>query len=248
MSRLNDRVVLVTGAATGIGRATALQLAAEGASLLITDVATDDLAETTRLVSAAGGNVESMISDVSREEDAKRSVAACVARHGRLDVLCNVAGVIRFEHTHETSFELWRRILSVNLDGVFLMCREAIPHLLESRGAIVNVGSTAGLMGLPYGAAYGASKGGVHAFTRAIAVEYAGRGLRANSICPASIESRMSAPEFPQGVDMSILMRPASLHGVRGPEEVAKLIAFLASEDSKHISGAELRIDGAALA
>lgn len=248
MSDLQDRVILVTGASSGIGRASALHLASKGAALWITDVAEADLEETRQQVAAEGGRVEARVCDVSSEDQARQTVADCVAHYGKLEVLCNIAGVIRFEHTHETSFELWRKIVSVNLDGVFLMCREAIPHLLEVKGSIVNIGSTAGLMGLPYGAAYGASKGGVHAFTRAIAVEYAKRGLRANSVCPASIESRMSAPEFPKGVDMSLLMRPASLHGVRAPEEVAKLVAFLASDESRHISGSELRIDGAALA
>lgn len=248
MPDLSDRVILVTGASSGIGRASALRLAADGASLLVTDVVADALEETAKLVSDAGGRVESLVADVSDEAQSAGSVAACVERWGRLDVLCNIAGVIRFQHTHETSFETWRRILSVNLDGVFLMCRAAIPHLLETKGSIVNIGSTAGLMGLSYGAAYGASKGGVHAFTRAIAVEYAKQGLRANSICPASIESRMSAPEFPDDVDWDVLNRSASLHGVRPPDEVAKLVAFLASDDSRHISGAELRIDGAALA
>jgi NAD(P)-dependent dehydrogenase (short-subunit alcohol dehydrogenase family) len=119
---------------------------------------------------------------------------------------------------------------------------------LATRGAIVNVGSTAGLAGLPYGAAYGASKGAVHALTRAIAVEYARRGLRCNSVCPASIETAMMRPTFPEGVDLRLLQRAASLHGVRGPEVVADLIAFLASDEAIHISGEEIRIDGAALA
>ena len=146
-------------------------------------------------------------------------------------------------------FDFWRKILSVNLDGTFLMTREAIPHLLESRGAIVNIGSTAGLSGLAYGSAYSASKGAIHAFTRAIAVEYASQGLRANSICPASIETGMSKPTaMPEGADFSLLERLSSLHGISGPEAVADLILFLASEDARHISGEEIRIDGAALA
>jgi len=175
-------------------------------------------------------------------------VAACVARFGKLNGLANIAGIIQFEHTDKTSFELWRRILSVNLDGTFLMMRESIPHLLETRGVIVNTGSTAGLMGLPYGAAYGASKGGVHALTRAVAVEYSDRGLRCNSVCPASIETAMGRPKFPEGVDMRLLMRPASLHGPRPPEVVADLIAFLMSDEALHVTGEEIRVDGAALA
>jgi len=248
MSRFEDRVLLLTGASSGIGRAAALRLAREGASLFLTDVAAEALEETAKAAEQAGARVTSQVCDVSQEDQARATVAACVARFGKLDTLCNIAGVIQFEHTVETSFELWRRILSVNLDGTFLMTREAIPHLLETRGSIINIGSTAGLMGLPYGAAYGASKGGVHALTRAVAVEYARQGLRCNAICPASIETRMSAPRFPKGVEMDLLQRPASLHGVRSPDEVANLIAFLASDEAIHISGEEIRIDGAALA
>ena len=248
MKRFQHHVCYVTGASTGIGRSSALRLAEEGAALFLTDIAAADLEETAKLAREHGGDVETRICDVSDETQAGEGIATCVERYGRLDVACNIAGILRFAHTHEMSFENWRRILSVNLDGVFLTCRAAIPHLLETRGAIVNMGSTAGLMGLPYGAAYGASKGGVHALTRAIAVEYAQRGLRCNSICPASIETRMATPEFPKGVDMDLLMRPASLAGTRGPDEVAKLVAFLASDEALHINGEEIRIAGAALA
>jgi len=248
MGRFDDRVLMLTGASSGIGRASAIRLASEGASLFLVDVADEGLEETGKAAEQAGGSVALQLCDVSQEDPVREAVTACIARFGRLDTLCNIAGVIQFEHTTETSFELWRRILSINLDGTFLMCREAIPHLLSTRGSIINMGSTAGLMGLPYGAAYGASKGGVHALTRAIAVEYARQGLRCNAICPASIETRMSAPRFPKGVAMDLLQRPASLHGVRSPDEVASLIAFLASDEAIHISGEEIRIDGAALA
>jgi NAD(P)-dependent dehydrogenase (short-subunit alcohol dehydrogenase family) len=248
MARFDDRVILLTGASAGIGRATALKLAGEGASLFLTDVAAEALEETAKLALQAGGRVEARTCDVSSEEQAQTAVSGCLEHYGKLDALGNIAGVIQFEHTDKTSFELWRRILAVNLDGTFLMAREAIPHLLESKGVIVNVGSTAGLMGLPYGAAYGASKGGVHALTRAIAVEYASRGLRCNSVCPGSIETAMGSPKFPEGVDMRLLMRPAALNGTRPPDVVADLIAFLMSDEALHITGEEIRIDGAALA
>jgi NAD(P)-dependent dehydrogenase (short-subunit alcohol dehydrogenase family) len=248
MARFDDKVILLTGASAGIGRATAIKLAGEGASLFLTDVAAEALEETAKLATQAGGRVEAQTCDVSDEGQAQGAVAACIERFGKLDGLGNVAGIIRFEHTDKTSFEMWRRILSVNLDGTFLMCREAIPHLIETKGVIINVGSTAGLMGLPYGAAYGASKGGVHALTRAIAVEYSGARLRCNSVCPASIETAMGSPKFPDGIDMKLLMRPASLHGIRPPEVVADLIAFLMSDEATHITGEEIRVDGAALA
>ncbi|MBW1883438.1 MAG: SDR family oxidoreductase [Deltaproteobacteria bacterium] len=248
MARFDDRAILLTGASSGIGRATALKLAAEGASLFLTDIAAEPLEETAKRAVQAGAEVETHVCDVSDEGQVRAAVAACVERFDRLNALCNIAGILAFEHTDKTSFELWRRILAVNLDGTFLMSREAIPHLLETKGVIVNTGSSAGLMGLPYGAAYGASKGAVHALSRAIAVEYSGRGLRCNSVCPASIETAMASPQFPEGADMALLRRSASLHGARPPEVVADLIAFLISDEALHITGEEIRVDGAALA
>ena len=253
MSRFTDQTILLTGAASGIGRAATLKFAAEGAKLFVTDVVAEGLEETVKAASeaasASGARIESRVADISDESEANDSVAACIETYGGLDTLCNNAGVIGYADTHAMEFAAWRRILSINLDGTFLMTRAAIPHLLETKGAIVNIGSTAGLSGLAYGAAYSASKGAIHAFTRAIAVEYAGRGLRANSIAPASIDTGMTKPTtMPDNADFALLNRLASLHGTAGPERVADLILFLASEDALHISGEEIRIDGAALA
>lgn len=251
MPRFTDQVLLITGAASGIGRAATLKLAAEGANLFVTDVVAEGLEETVKAANeaAGGGRIESKVTDIADEAQANASVAACVETYGKLDTLCNNAGVLGYHHTHEMDFAAWRKILSVNLDGTFLMTRAAIPHLLETKGAIVNIGSTAGLSGLAYGAAYSASKGAIHAFTRAIAVEYASRGLRANSIAPASINTGMTQPtKMPEGADFDLLNRLSSLHGPTGPERVADLILFLASKDALHISGEEIRIDGAALA
>jgi NAD(P)-dependent dehydrogenase (short-subunit alcohol dehydrogenase family) len=248
MSRFEDKVVLISGAAAGIGRATAERIASEGARILILDVAAQGLEETAKLISGRGATVEATVCDVSDEAQAHAAVASCVEHFGKLDALCNVAGILRFEHFDQMSFELWRKVLSVNLDGTFLMSRAALPHLLETRGVIVNVGSTAGLMGLPYGAAYGASKAAVHGLTRAIAVEYAARGVRCNAVCPAGIDTAMMRPDFPSGVDQDLLQRAASLAGTRGPEVVADLIAFLASPEAEHINGETIRVDGAAQA
>jgi NAD(P)-dependent dehydrogenase (short-subunit alcohol dehydrogenase family) len=175
-------------------------------------------------------------------------IADTVGRHGRLDVLANVAGILRTANTHEHSLETWDQVLAVNLTGTFLCCRAAIPALLESRGNIVNVSSTAALAGHPWAAAYAASKGGVLALTRTIAVEYAQRGLRCNAVCPGSIKTPITRDfAFPEGADTDLVRRIMALDKPRGPETVAAAIAFLASDDAAHINGEDVRVDGGTL-
>ena len=250
MRRFEDKVALVTGAASGIGRATVERLASEGAKVFCLDVQAEAVEASAKLATSAGAEAESRICDVSDEAQVNAAVAACVERFGRLDALCNVAGILRFAHTHEMSLEEWRRIQSVNLDGTFLLCRAALPHLLESQGNIVNVSSVAAVAGLAYGAAYGASKGGVLALTKALAVEYGKQGVRCNSICPGSIKTPMTAggAGLPKDADMKLVMRQMALDRPRGPETVASLVAFLASEDAAHVNGEDILVDGGTLA
>ena len=248
MRRFEDKVVLLTGAASGIGRATAERLASEGARLLCLDVQAEALEESAKLAADCGAEVEARLCDVSSEDESGAAVAACVGRFGRLDVLCNVAGILRFDHAHELSLEAWRRVMAVNLDGTFLMCRAALPHLLETGGNIVNVASIAALSGLPYGAAYGASKAGVMGLTRALAVEYAKQGLRANAVCPGSVTTPMTRSPLPEDRDMALVMRQMALTGMREPVTVAGVIAFLASDDAAHVTGESVRVDGGTLA
>jgi NAD(P)-dependent dehydrogenase (short-subunit alcohol dehydrogenase family) len=159
-----------------------------------------------------------------------------------------VAGILRFGHTHEFPLAEWQRILAVNLTGTFLACRAALPHLLAARGNIVNTGSTAGLAGHPWTAAYSASKGGVHALTAGLAIEYGKQGLRANAVCPGSIDTPITGEfRLPEGANPKLLQRIMALDRPRGPETVASAIAFLASEDAAHINGVMLRVDGATL-
>src|SRR5262245_27854829 len=249
MRRFEKRTVLVTGAASGIGRASAARLADEGASLFCTDIQAQGLDETVRDARSRGAEAEALVSDVSRPDEVRAAVAGAVARFGRLDVLCNVAGVLQFGHSHEFPLDAWNRILAVNLTGTFLMCREAIPHLLATRGNVVNLASTAALAGHPWASAYAASKGGVLALTRALAVEYGKQGLRVNALCPGSITTPIQeAFRLPEGADAKLVYRMMPLDRFRGPETVASALAFLASDDAAHINGAELRVDGATLA
>ena len=249
LRRFEDRVALVSGAASGIGRATAIRLASEGASVLCVDLQPEALEETVKSCTEAGSQVESSLCDVSDPAAIEALIQQGIDHFGKLDVLCNIAGILRMDHTHELELEAWNKVLQVNLTGTFLMCKAALPHLIESSGNIVNTSSTSALAGLPYGAAYASSKGGVKALTRAIAVEYAKRGVRANSVCPGSVTTGMTTRSMlPEGMDFSLMQRLMPLDEPRGPETVAGVIAMLASADGAHINGEEIRVDGGTLA
>jgi NAD(P)-dependent dehydrogenase (short-subunit alcohol dehydrogenase family) len=249
MKRFEDKVAFVTGAAAGIGQATALRLAREGASLHLVDVATDGLEETRKQCEEFGAAVSAARCDVTDESDVKANVAACIERFGRLDVLCNIAGILLLDHFQDISADQFRRVLEVNLVGPFMLCQAALPHLLESKGCIVNTSSTSALAGMPYGAAYGTSKGGVSALTRTLAVEFGKQGLRCNAVNPGSILTAMSGPDVvPSNADMRLVARAQPLDRPRGPEVIASVIAMLASEDGAHINGEEIRVDGGTLA
>jgi NAD(P)-dependent dehydrogenase (short-subunit alcohol dehydrogenase family) len=250
MRRFEDKVVLVTGAASGIGRATALRIASEGGKLFCVDVQAEAVEESAKQAAHLGADAEARVCNVGDESEVGATVAACVERFGKLDALCNVAGILRFAHTHELALDTWHQVMTVNLDGTFLMCRAALPHLVATSGAIVNVSSTAALAGLAYGAAYGASKGGVLGLTRAIAVEYGKQGVRCNAVCPGSIKTPMTSAGagLPKDADFQLIMRQNALDKPRGPETVASLIAFLASEDAVHVNGEDILVDGGTLA
>lgn len=249
MRRFDGKVAFVTGAAAGIGRATAVRLASEGASLHLVDLAEEGLAETARLCGELGAQVAHARCDVTREADVRANVQACVDRFGRLDALCNIAGIILLQHFDRITVDQFRKVLEVNLVGTFIVCQAALPHLLATRGAIVNTSSTSALAGLPYGAAYGTSKGGVSALTRTLAVEFGKKGLRCNAVNPGSIQTAMSGQGImPEKPDMQLMARTMSISKPQGPEVVASVIAMLASQDGIHINGEEIRIDGGTLA
>jgi NAD(P)-dependent dehydrogenase (short-subunit alcohol dehydrogenase family) len=155
---------------------------------------------------------------------------------------------LRFDDTAQIKTEDWQRVVAINLTGTMFLCREVLPHLLQSRGSIVNAASTAALSGLPCGATYAATKGGVLAMTRSIAVEYAKRGVRANCVCPGDIKTGMTdGLGFPDTMDFDLLPRIMSISGAKGPEVMAGTIAMLASEDGVHITGEDIRVDGGTL-
>ncbi|CAI7975349.1 Short-chain dehydrogenase/reductase SDR [Frankia sp. Hr75.2] len=242
MSELFEgKVVLVTGAGSGMGRAITLRLAREGASVLALDIDEGRLAETKALTT---GTVSVRQADVSDPAVCVEAVAACVEEFGRLDVLGNVAGIYLAEHTTKVSLEQYRRVMGVNLDAYFFLAQAAIPHLLETGGNIVNIASNAGLQGLPYSAAYCMSKGGVIQLTRALAVEFLKTPLRVNAIAPAGTNTNIASPTtFPAGMDPDLARRMAGLRGLAEPAEIAALFSFLASGEARSITGSVYTVD-----
>ncbi len=249
MGRFNDLIVLVTGAASGIGKSSVLRMAEEGAAVVCADIQSEAAEATAKEARELGARAIALSLDVSDPDSVKSAVAASVSEFGRIDSLCNIAGILHFDNTHELTLEKWNKVLAVNLTGAFLMSQTALPHLLASRGNIVNMSSTAGLAGHPWTAAYSASKGGLLALTYTFAVEYGKQGLRANAVCPGSIKTAMHDQfQLPEGADGKLLYRIMPLDTFRGPEAAAALVAFLASEDAAHINGESVRVDGGTLA
>jgi meso-butanediol dehydrogenase / (S,S)-butanediol dehydrogenase / diacetyl reductase len=247
--RFIGRSILVTGAASGIGRATAIRLASEGGVVVATDVNAELLAKLAVEADGVGGSLSTLVGDVSSENGVASMVADTVDRLGGLDVVVNVAGVLSFSHTHEQSLEEWNRLVGVNLTGTFLVCRQALPHLLASGGNIVNLASTAAHAGQPWAAAYAATKGGVLALTRSLAVEYAASGVRVNSISPGAIDTPITrAFHLPEGADIKLIDRVTPIAGFGTPEGIAAAIAYVASDEASHMNGADILIDGATLA
>ncbi|MFN8050829.1 MAG: SDR family NAD(P)-dependent oxidoreductase [Acidimicrobiales bacterium] len=246
--RFTDKVALITGAASGIGRATAERLAAEGATIVATDVDADGLAETAHIISADGGSISTTVGNVADPASVAEMIDAAVTGAGRIDVLCNIAGILRFNNLADTTLDEWNQVLAVNLTGTFLMCQAAMPHLLETGGNIVNTASTAALAGHPWTSAYSASKGGILAFSEGLAIEFGRRGVRTNVVAPGSIETPIQEQFFfPEGADKSLLHRIMAFDRSRPASYVASVIAFVASEDGAHMCGSVLRCDGGTL-
>jgi 3(or 17)beta-hydroxysteroid dehydrogenase len=247
MGRVDGKVAIVTGAASGLGAADARRLVAEGANVVLTDVNAEG-GET--LASELGDAAKFIRHDVADENNWQEVIAATLAAFGQLDVLVNNAGIVRIGSVEDTDLETWRQIMAVNADGTFLGCKHALPAMKERGGSIINMSSVAGLMAVPPFFAYGASKGAVRALTKSVAVHCKNRGyaIRCNSIHPGGFTTSMveglgSDPGIAANGDLLAAVRPEPTLGQ--PEEMANLVLFLASDESRHINGSELVIDNA---
>jgi meso-butanediol dehydrogenase / (S,S)-butanediol dehydrogenase / diacetyl reductase len=243
------RVALVTGAASGIGRASALRLARDGCAVACVDRDADGAAATARDVVADGGDAWPEVADVAVEAEVDAAVDGAVARGGRLDVLVNCAGIVFYRTLAATTAADVERLLAVNLLGTFSACRAAAPALVATRGAIVNIASAAGVNGRAYLAAYSASKGAVVALSRSLAVELAPE-VRVNVVCPSAVDTPMVAQvALPPDADPGRLARHPMLIGRKATaDEVAAAVAHLASPEAGATTGAVLLLDGGAAA
>ena len=241
---MTGKVALVTGAASGLGRATALRFADAGALLMLVDVNEAGLAETAGLIDGRGASVATKIADLSDAAACKAVVDAALERFGRLDALCNVAGLIYLVNTPEMPLDQYQRTIDVNLSAPFLLSQAAIPHLLETNGAIVNVASSASYIGEAYAAAYCASKWGILGMTKAMAMEFQKKPIRINAVAPGGMVTNIAANFVPpENCDFELIKRFSGLRGTVEVDDVAGMILLLASEAGRGFHGACVSID-----
>lgn len=247
--RLKGKVSLITGAGSGIGRATALLFAREGALVVAADKDEQQLEKTKKLIHQEGGKCEAKFVDVSQEAQVANAIATVVNTWGQLDILFNNAGISLLKPVTDTTEAEWDKLFNVNLKGVFFGCKHAIPHMAkQGKGAIVNTASELAIVAQPLYGAYCATKAGVLALTRVLALEWAAKGIRINAVCPGPVATPMLQAEFDLADNpldeekLAIKSIPAGRLGT--PEDIARVALFLASEDAQFVHGAAIVADG----
>ncbi|WP_423798663.1 glucose 1-dehydrogenase [Neobacillus sp. SAB-20_R2A] len=244
--RLKDKVAIITGGGGGIGRATAIRFAQEGARLVIADYSEKAGAETVQLVNEIGGEAKFIQTDMTKPEDVQIMVQETIDTYGKLDILFNNAGVKSGESKiPDVSFEEWQKVFDVNTNGVFLGLKYAIP-LMSSGGSIINTASIAGIKGQKLVAAYSASKSSVMALTKTAATEFGKKNIRVNAIAPGIIDTNM-VEDWKKTKKWPVLSTANALNRIGYPEEIANLVLFLASDEASFITGETIVIDGGTL-
>lgn len=244
-TELEGKVALITGAASGVGKATALSFARAGAKVALLDVNAEALAETAAEITALGYySPLTLVIDLSVGKNCEKAVGETIKKFGRLDALCNVAGILLVTRFKDMSVEQWQKVMSVNLTAPALLIKAALPELERNDGAIVNVASAAAITGHAYLSAYGATKAAIVNLTKSLAMEYIKTGVRINAIAPGGMSTNM-VEEFqvPEGADEELIQRIGSLRGNVPVEEVADLISFLCSARATGFHGACINID-----
>jgi NAD(P)-dependent dehydrogenase (short-subunit alcohol dehydrogenase family) len=249
MGRLQNKVAIITGGSSGMGRAASILFASEGAKVVVADYVEEGGRETIRMISGAGREAIFIKADVSNSADVQNMVEMVIRTYGKLDILYNNAGIEQqpVVPLDQVSEESWDRVVNVNLKGVFLGMKYAIPHMLEKGGSIINTSSISGLVGTSCLSAYSASKGGVVLLTKSAALEYAKRNVRINCICPNAIQTPMferarGGPVWEMKNKPYRVPPPMDRFGM--PEEVVRVALFLASDESSYITGIALPVDG----
>ncbi len=249
-TRFAQKTALITGAASGIGRATAIRLAEEGASVMLADIDEKGLTATLATIQQAGGQADTFVFDATQEKDCCGVVEATIAKWDKLDIVGNIAGIVSFWHLHEMTTELWERSIKINLTAPMIICRESMPHLIKTQGNIINMASTAGKSGQAYNSIYTATKHGVIGLSKSLAVEFAKQNVRVNTICPGGVKTALNDKlRWAENMDPALVGRLSPLLDTMAEaEEIAALFAHLASAESKFVTGASWVIDGGQLA
>ncbi len=247
--RFSDRSVLITGAASGMGKASALRFGKEGARVWCADVNAQGAEATAKAITEAGGTARATEFDVTSVAQCQALVASVVAEYGGLDILCNIAGLGGTTAVAEETEQHWNLVMDVNINGPFFLSQAALPHLLENKGNIVNISSTAGLIGQAYMSSYVASKHALIGLTKTMALEFGRQGLRVNAICPGGTNTQFLAGfKLPKDCDVDLLSRAGFLAEFAEPDDIADMVCFIASDEAKFVNGGILSVDGGVVA
>lgn len=233
------KAVLITGAASGLGRAASLRFAADGAQVCIVDINAEGLVETERRIADRGGTCASHCTDLAVPSHCADAVEAAITAFGRLDVLCNVAGILRFHALADVTPQDWQDLFAANVTAPFFMIQAAMPHLLKSEGNVVNVASTAAFIGQPYTAPYAATKAALVSLTKSLAMEFVKLPVRINAIAPGGMMTEMvQGLEFPEGADTAMILRYCGFRPPSTPDDIVEPLLFLASDRARSVHGA----------